>query len=1503
MKKQVRVQAFLLCLVMFVSISFPMISSAMEQVTIESDPDTATPRYFEYLNGSGDWIGLKTPRHYIVETGEIAYCLQHKMSSPHSWVDFHSADLSAWYDTRTVKGLQIILEYGYPCNKPGNLSDDQARYATQNAVRFWLSENGDTQHWGFTNRLENPGSLRATAGNQHVLDWADELVGYARNQQSMNHVVHFTPSTLELSYQNGYFVGSTNVTLENCNGGYNLNQNGLPAGSVIEGYSGQSGDRITIKIPAAENGNKTIRLTANGMDNRTKANIFMYVTSDPDTQNLITISSNNYQTAGSGSLSLKTPAYGKIQVTKIGEDGEKPSGMVFGIYSDPACTNLVQRITTGTNGVAISSDLLMNTYYVKELSASAPYVLDSTVHSVKVNPAETSNINLNNKKAKGQIVITKTNANPSMGEYSLSGAVFDIYNNNQIVDSVTVGKDGRGTSKQLPVNQTYIVKERTAPYGFVLNKKEYSVTLTYAGQTIPVVTEGVSISEQPQVGKITITKNDAETGSVPQGDASLYGAKYRIENEKGEIVDRLTALGTRVVTSKELPLGTYKVYEEEPTPEGYLLNPNPIVVTLKYGGQNIEVVGASGIMQDTVKKGQISLVKFANRDLGGNSDPDPNIKPPLAGVEFEVRLKSSGKLYANMVTDTDGKCTSPLLPYGIYVVTEKAGEANEGYLKVEPFEVFISENAKTYSYILEDKAVEMKVRIVKIDSESGKHVPLEGFTFRLEDSNGNPVSFEILYPQPHMMSEFTTDASGSFYLPDVLPAGDYKLIEIASAAPYLLNDTPLQFTVSENGAVNHTITVGFHNEVAKGKIKIEKIGELLTGADTKETDYGIQYIPQYEKRRLDGAVFEIIAMENIGTPDGTVYYHAGQKVDEIVTQNGIAISKELYLGKYIVKEKAITGDFVLDEREHIVTIEYADQITPIVIEPLTIENQRQKGEIRIQKDAEYFNYDAGVFETAAAQGFVFGIYSKENIKEIIPKDALVDIIVTNRAGKAYTTADLPLSEYYIRELYVPDGYVMTDQKFAVNITSKNHTDPLFIDNQHEINPIFNRLNKGNVKLVKKDAEVPEKLLDGVAFELIDKNGKVITTFKTENGLGISSMVPYGKYILRETKTKPGYILSAEEWPIVIGKGTETVQMELTNIQNMVKLKKTDALTGTPIAGTMILVESVDGKTSMLCATDENGEIILRGIPSGKYIWKEKTPSDGYALNKEFFDEFEIDEYGQITGLTEMQDYPTELKITKRDGYDDSLLDGAIFRLVDTKGEPVLLRQLEDGVYIPDTKGTAEVCTKDGYATIRYLPAETDYQIEEVSGPVGYIKKTTAQEIRLLNEYSTEEPYHVIFYNLPTAIRINKTNQEGAFLTGAGFKIKDVNSEEELRFTKINNNWYKFDPTGTETEVFVNQEGTVLITGIPLSEYWLEESTVPKSYFPVVPLKFVIDENDTTDAPHEINIVNSPFVNLSSGVNKFNLLATIIAICAGIALPASLFMIWHRRHTKKDESET
>lgn len=97
-----------------------------------------------------------------------------------------------YYSSRTVTGLQIILENGYPCST-GGFSAAQARYATANAIRFWLSEEGADSQWNFTNRAERPNAIRAKSGYQSLLNWSDHLLQLARNQQLIAHSVMFFP--------------------------------------------------------------------------------------------------------------------------------------------------------------------------------------------------------------------------------------------------------------------------------------------------------------------------------------------------------------------------------------------------------------------------------------------------------------------------------------------------------------------------------------------------------------------------------------------------------------------------------------------------------------------------------------------------------------------------------------------------------------------------------------------------------------------------------------------------------------------------------------------------------------------------------------------------------------------------------------------------------------------------------------------------------------------------------------------------------------------------------------------------------------------------------------------------------------------------------------------------------------------------------------------------------------------------------------------------------------
>ena len=270
-KKSRRVLALLLTLLTLCSVLPAGTAFAAGDVHIKSqDP----PEYFTYLSGSGTWEGLSTPKHWVSETDAIAYCLQHKNDNPNNTL-YHEARLEDYYSTRTINGIKIILERGYPSVTPGNMTEEQARYATANAIRFWLSEEGDPAFWNFTNRVTRPSAIRG-GSYQHMLDWADELLGYARNQQFLNHAVSFSPSTLQMTKSGTYFVGTTTVTLTNCNGGYSLDQSGLPAGTIVEGHTGNSGDRLTIKVPQSGNGNKSIKLNATGKDSRSTANVFLY---------------------------------------------------------------------------------------------------------------------------------------------------------------------------------------------------------------------------------------------------------------------------------------------------------------------------------------------------------------------------------------------------------------------------------------------------------------------------------------------------------------------------------------------------------------------------------------------------------------------------------------------------------------------------------------------------------------------------------------------------------------------------------------------------------------------------------------------------------------------------------------------------------------------------------------------------------------------------------------------------------------------------------------------------------------------------------------------------------------------------------------------------------------------------------------------------------------------------------------------------------------------------
>jgi trimeric autotransporter adhesin len=319
-----------------VVIALILLSSAVAaSVSISTRSCTS---YFQVYNGTS-WHDYLTPQHYITNSSpeQVAYCMQQTKASP-SGTSYSTSDVLGGYSARTSTGLQIILENGYPFTTPSGLSAAEARYATANAIRFWLAEEGDDYQYNYDNfsaytdaqlrtytAAGKIGSKVRTVSSSYndILQFSIELLIAARSQMVPPHTISFSPSNLNLTLSNGYFTGTTTVTLANMEGGYTLNSSALPSGSSVSGFTGNSGDVLTIKIPmSVSNSNMTISISAIGYDDRTRTNIFVYAPSSSSYQKMLTatVGDSYMENVGNASLSVKTPAMADLIVSSLTTD-------------------------------------------------------------------------------------------------------------------------------------------------------------------------------------------------------------------------------------------------------------------------------------------------------------------------------------------------------------------------------------------------------------------------------------------------------------------------------------------------------------------------------------------------------------------------------------------------------------------------------------------------------------------------------------------------------------------------------------------------------------------------------------------------------------------------------------------------------------------------------------------------------------------------------------------------------------------------------------------------------------------------------------------------------------------------------------------------------------------------------------------------------------------------------------------------------------------------------
>ena len=723
----------------------------------------------------------------------------------------------------------------------------------------------------------------------------------------------------------------------------------------------------------------------------------------------------------------------------------------------------------------------------------------------------------------------------------------------------------------------------------------------------------------------------------------MAGAKYGIF--KGEqLVDVYYTDKNGQFTSKEYICGdNWTVKELEPS-EGYLLDPTVHHIGAEPQLYTVEHNLTSNDVIEQVIKGNVALIKHTD-------DGETHIETPEEGAEFEIYLKSAGSYQSAdpderdvIVCDENGFGQTKDMPYGIYTVHQTKGW--EGRELMKDFDVFISQNAQTYRYLINNANFESYVKVVKVDAETGKTIPYAGAGFQIYDPDGNLVTMTFTYPTPTTIDTFYTDTEGSLVTPEKLPYGKgYSIVEVQAPYGYVLDSTPIFFDIAEDNSTEESgvtlIKVNKENMAQKGTVTVEKFGEVffgvsaIGGVDADGNELPTIYQPLYEVQGLPGAVYEIRAAENIITPDGTLRASKGEVVDTVTTdETGLAKSKELYLGKYEVQEITAPYGMVLNDEIHAVELVYAGQEVAVTETSTSFYNERQRVEIDLVKSLET-DEAYGVGNNGEIFDVTFGLYAEADLTAadgtVIPADGLIEIISLDENGKGTVNSDLPFGSYYVKELSTNPAYVLNEQKYPVIFEYAGQDTAVVHLSANDGETIENTIIYGSVSGMKSDED--GKALGGAVIGIFKtgtteftKENAIQTATSKDDGSFSFEKVPYGTWVIREIESPTGFVLSEEEIAVTVGKVDEVVEIELVNyfIKGNIELTKVDAdypdnkLTGAVFevyADTNGNGEFDEGDELCGEMTElEGGVYQMTELRYGKYFVREKTAPDGFVLD-------------------------------------------------------------------------------------------------------------------------------------------------------------------------------------------------------------------------------------------------------------------------------------------------
>lgn len=1114
------------------------------------------------------------------------------------------------------KAVGLALLYGYQGNRNAlSGSDDEKWLATQTLV------------WEFvTGCRESTGSYRQTSSTVYSLHFGsnyansgaraayDQIVAMLGKHNSIPSFMSGGENdiTKELAYKDGKY----SITFTDNNG-------------VLSDYSfsssnsnisvSRSGNKLTISSTVAIKGSARITATKNDVPTVSQsAKLIAY--GDPNLQDVVTGVENADSMAAY--INIETPT-GTIALKKTSEDGVI-GDIPFTIKGD----NFNKIVKTDENGNLSVEGLFPGTYTVTEHSIDR-YEPQKT-QTITLIGGKTSTVTFSNTLKRGSLEIVK-----SSEDKLVEGVKFRLYGTSLSglpVDEYAV-TDANGVARFENVlisgDTPYTVEEVDTAIRYVVP----------ASQTAPIEWKTVTNRSFTNILKkfnVTVTKTDVETG-IAQGNASLTGAVYGIYKGE-ELIDTYTTDGNGQFTTKYYICDSDWTIREITPSEGYLLDTTIHKVGAEPELYTVEYNSAANDVNEQVIKGNIAIIKHTDNG-------ETQIETPEVGATFEVYLKSAGSFESaketerdTLVCDENGFAQTKDMPYGIYTVHQISGW--EGRELMKDFDVFISSDGQTYRYIINNANFESYIKIVKKDAETGKTIPYAGAGFQIYNPSGNLVTMTFTYPEVTTIDTFYTTADGHLITPQKLEYGTgYSIVEVQAPYGYVLNSEPVYFDVVQADSTEESgitvIEVERSNMAQKGTITISKSGEVFSSV----SENGGIYQPVYAVSGLEGAVYGITAAEDIITLDGTLRASKGEVVDTLTTgADGTAKSKELYLGKYEIREVTAPSGMVLNPEIHSVELVYAGQNVAVAETSTSFYNERQRVEIDLKKSLET-DESFGIGGNGEIFDVTFGLYAEKELTAadgtVIPADGLIEILALDEKGYGKAATDLPFGSYYIKEIATNAAYLISDQKYPVVFEYAGQETATVHLTANDGEAIENKLIYGSVSGKKTDED--GKDLGGALIGIFrtgttefTKENAIHTATSKDDGSFSFTKVPYGTWIIREIESPKGFVLSDEEIPVTIGKVDEVVEISLVNqfITGNIELTKVDKdYLDNKLTGAVFEIYAdtdgdgeLDEKDTLLGELTERevGIYQMKDLRYGKYLVREKTAPTGFVLDKKVY---------------------------------------------------------------------------------------------------------------------------------------------------------------------------------------------------------------------------------------------------------------------------------------------